>query len=182
MKLRRPARRALLVVHVATSVSWLGLTLGLLALGVTAFTTGSPEATEASYRSMQMFADWLIIPIALLTLGTGLVLSLGTTWGLARYRWVFTKFWITLVATGLSFFALRPEIGHAAAQAIAGENVAERSDLIVAPSVALATYLFMTVISVLKPWGLTNRGRRLQRVRRSRTRMSLDAGAPHPTA
>ncbi|MET4927654.1 hypothetical protein P3L51_35755, partial [Streptomyces sp. PSRA5] len=34
--------------------------------------------------------------------------------------------------------------------------------LVAAPSVATAAYLFMTVISVLKPWGLTRRGRRLR--------------------
>ena len=171
MKLHRPARRALLVVHVAASVSWLGLSLGLLALGVTAFTTAAPEAAEASYRSMKMFADWLIIPIALTTLGTGLLLSLGTSWGLARHRWVYTKFWMTLAATGLSVFALRPGINHATAQVIAGQQVADAGDLIIPPSVSLSAYLFMTAISVLKPWGLTKRGRRP----RSRARRPVDA-------
>lgn len=187
MKLHRPARRAVLVVHVATSVGWLGLTLGLLALGVTAFTTGSPEVTEASCRSMKMFTDWLVPPIALLTLGTGLVLSLGTPWGLARHRWVFTKFWMTVVTIGLSIFALQPLINRATAQAIAGQEVIRGNDLIIAPSVALATYLFMTVLSVLKPWGLTKRGQRLRSRARTRAgsseaRKSLDARVPRPTA
>lgn len=178
MKLHRPARRALLVVHVAASAGWLGLTLGLLVLGVTAFTTGSAEAAEASYRSMKVFADWLIIPIALLTLGTGLVLSLGTPWGLARHRWVYTKFWMTLATTALSVFSLRPTIAHAAAHAIAGQQIAESKDLIIAPSVSLSAYLFMTVISVLKPWGLTKRGQKL----RTRARTPVADRAPRPTA
>ncbi|MGQ4445021.1 DUF2269 domain-containing protein, partial [Streptomyces violaceoruber] len=41
MKLGRPARRASLVVHVVASAAWLGLTLGLLALGVTAANAAS---------------------------------------------------------------------------------------------------------------------------------------------
>lgn len=41
-KLSRAARRAALVVHVTVSAGWLGLTLGLLALGITAATTGAP--------------------------------------------------------------------------------------------------------------------------------------------
>ncbi|MFD7101640.1 hypothetical protein [Streptomyces celluloflavus] len=44
----RPARRATLVVHIAVSVGWFGLTLGLLILGLLAlsingFTTGCPR-------------------------------------------------------------------------------------------------------------------------------------------
>ncbi|GHH70103.1 membrane protein [Streptomyces sulfonofaciens] len=162
----------------AASVSWLGLTLGLLALGVTAATTRSPAVAEASYRSMKVFADWLNIPIALLSLVSGVVLSLGTPWGLARHRWVLTKFWMTLAATGLTIFALRPEITRAAQQAVAGRQVTQASDLIVAPSVALVTYAFMTAISVLKPWGLTRRGRKL----RISARKQVDVKALRPTA
>ncbi|WGP11335.1 hypothetical protein [Streptomyces sp. SH5] len=32
----------------------------------------------------------------------------------------------------------------------------------IAPSVATAIYLFITTISILKPWGLTRRDRRLR--------------------
>lgn len=77
-QLKRPARRTLLVTHVATSVSWLGLTLGLLTLGVTAFLTNDATTTQAAYRAMKILADWLIIPIALLALISGVLLSLGT--------------------------------------------------------------------------------------------------------
>lgn len=179
VRLRRPARRALLVVHVITSAGWLGLTLGLLALGVTAVITDSPMVTEASYRSMKVFADWLITPISLLTLLTGLVLSLGTPWGLAQHRWVFIKFWMTLVTTTLSIFALRPEITAAVTHAIAKGAVAEQYVLIIAPSVSLSAYTFMTVISVLKPWGLTQRG---QRLRAHARRRPVDAKTLRPTA
>jgi hypothetical protein len=146
---------------------------------VTAFTTGSPEVTEASYRSMKVFSDWLIVPVALLTLGTGLVLSLGTPWGLAQHRWVYTKFWMTLATTTLTVFALRSTITQAAAHAIAGQPVAEGLGLLIAPSVSLSAYLFMTVISVLKPWGLTKRGQKLRN--RTRTRTPVTVRTPRPT-
>ncbi|MFJ3584467.1 DUF2269 domain-containing protein [Streptomyces sp. NPDC090127] len=154
--LQRPARRALLVVHVAVSVSWLGLSVGLLALGITAYTTGDLSLTEAAYRAMKVFADWLLAPVAVVTLASGLVLSLGTPWGLARHRWVWTKFWITLATAAATVFALRPEIEHAAAAGTPDPS------LVVAPTVSMVAYLFMTAISVLKPWGLTRRGRRLR--------------------
>ncbi|MER6139343.1 DUF2269 domain-containing protein [Streptomyces sparsogenes] len=160
--LSRPARRALLVVHVVVSVGWLGLTLCLLTLGVAGAASGSADTAEAAYRAMKIFGDWLIVPISLASLVSGVVLSLGTPWGLARYRWVVTKFWLTLPAAAASVLALRAEIDSAAADASAGRAVAATTDLVIAPSVALGVYVFLTAISVLKPWGLTARGRRMR--------------------
>ncbi|MFF1921760.1 DUF2269 domain-containing protein [Streptomyces sp. NPDC058221] len=154
--LKRRPRRSLLVAHVAVSVSWLGLTVGLLTLGIAGFTSGDAATAQAATRAMKIFGDWLVVPVALLSLISGLVLSLRTPWGLARHRWVWTKFWLTLITTVLSVFSLRPGINEAAELGRADIN------LIVAPSVATATYLFITAISVLKPWGPTRRGRRLR--------------------
>ncbi|GHG91552.1 DUF2269 domain-containing protein [Streptomyces lanatus] len=161
-KLSRPARRAALVVHVIASAGWLGLTLGLLALAITAATTGSAVTVEASVRAMKLFADWLLLPLAFLTLVSGLVLSLGTQWGLARHRWVYIKFWLTLATTTATTFALRPGLDTTVAAVAAGEPLPDATGLMMGPIVSLSAYLFMTVISVLKPWGLTRRGRRLR--------------------
>ncbi|MFJ2909263.1 DUF2269 domain-containing protein [Streptomyces sp. NPDC087228] len=169
--LNRSARRSLLVAHVSISVSWLGLTVGLLTLGITAFLTGDPATARAATRAMKIFGDWLIVPVALFSLLSGLVLALGTPWGLARHRWVWTKFWLTLITAALSVFSLRPGINEAAARGSAD------IDLVVAPSVATATYLFITAISVLKPWGMTRRGRRLRGAARAGTAGAREAGA-----
>ncbi|GHB62060.1 hypothetical protein GCM10010377_61370 [Streptomyces viridiviolaceus] len=162
VKLSRPARRASLVVHVVASAGWLGLTLGLLALGVTAATTASPASVEAGVRAMKLFADWLLLPLAFLTLSSGVVLSLGTPWGLARHRWVWTKFWLTLATTVATAFALRPGVDSAVAAVAAGRPLPDAGDVLFGPIVSLSAYVFMTVISLLKPWGPTRRGRRLR--------------------
>jgi len=167
-QLKRPVRRALLVTHVVVSVGWLGLTLGVLALGIAGATAGSAEAAAGAYRSMNVLGDWLLIPVSLLSLISGVVLSLGTPWGLARYRWVYVKFWLTLVTTAATAFALRARIDAAMADVAAGRAVGAATDLIVAPSVSLGVYAFLTAISVVKPWGLTARGRRLRGLRRDR--------------
>lgn len=159
-RLGRPARRAALVVHVIASAGWLGLTLGLFALGITAATDGSAGTVEASVRAMKLFADWLLLPVAFLTLLSGLLLSLGTVWGLARYRWVYTKFWLTLATTTATVFALRPGVNSAVTAVAAGGPLPDAGDVLFGPVVSLSAYVFMTVISVLKPWGKTRRGRR----------------------
>ncbi|WP_282685960.1 MULTISPECIES: DUF2269 domain-containing protein [unclassified Streptomyces] len=172
--LKRPVRRGLLVPHVAVSVSRLGLTVGLLALGITAFTTSDPATVGAATRALKIFGDWLVVPVALLALVTGLVLALGTPWGLARHRWVWTKFWLTLITTGLSISSLRPGIDAAAADGAVDIN------LVIAPSVATGTCLFITAISILKPWGLTRRGRRL--CFSASSAKSVDVRSPRQTA
>ncbi|MET9452148.1 DUF2269 domain-containing protein [Streptomyces cinerochromogenes] len=179
MKLSRPARRASLVVHVAASASWLGLTLGLLALAVTATTTGSAVTAGASVRAMKLFADWLLLPLAFLTFLSGVLLSVGTPWGLARHRWVATKFWLTLAATAATAFALRPGLDSAVAGIsadAAGGPPPGPGDLLPGPVVSLSAYLFMTVISVLKPWGLTRRGRNHRTASRAPAQASAAAG------
>ena len=170
-QLSRPARRGFLIAHLVVALGWLGLTLCLLALAVTGATTGSPRTAEAAYRSMKILGDWLLPPLVLLTLLTGLICALGTPWGLARHRWVHTKFWLTLAAAAAALLALRSGIDEAAAAAGRGQAVPGPGDLIVPPGMGLALYVFLTAISVLKPWGLTRRGRR----QRERARASRNA-------
>ncbi|MGX2995935.1 DUF2269 domain-containing protein [Streptomyces sp. JNUCC 64] len=178
MKLSRRARRAVLVLHVVFSAGWLGLSLALLALALTAVVTDAPGTVAASYRSMAVFTDWLIVPLSLTTLATGLALSLGTAWGLLAHRWIATKFFLTLAATTASVFALRPEVSETAARAATGERITGTLDLVFPPAVSLGTYVFMAVISVLKPWGLTRRGRNI----RTRARKAVDARGVRQTA
>ncbi|MFI6285646.1 DUF2269 domain-containing protein [Streptomyces sp. NPDC051018] len=177
--LKRPRRRAVLVIHISASAGWLGLTLGLLALATTAITTDSGTMTEAAARSMKVFTDWLVLPLALLTLLSGLTLALGTPWGLLRHRWVVTKFCITLVTVTASVFALRPGVDHAVRSVASGAPLPSENDLVMGPIVSFSAYLLMTVISVLKPWGLTRRGRRLRAGATSRK--TLDERSPGQT-
>ncbi|QPP07634.1 DUF2269 domain-containing protein [Streptomyces bathyalis] len=179
-RLPRPARRAFLVAHVTVSVGWLGISLCLLALAIAG--ARDPEAFAGpSSIAMKLFADWLLVPVALISLGTGLVLSLGTSWGLARHRWVWVKFWLTLAATGLTVFSFKPGADEAAALAAAGEPV-PGSDLLVPPAVSLSLYVFLTAVSVLKPWGLTRRGRRLRDARTGRGTASARPTGPEEAA
>ncbi len=88
------------------------------------------------------------------------MLALGTPWGLARHRWVYTKFWLTLATATATVFALRPGVNSAVAAVAAGESLPDAGEVLFGPVVSLSAYVFMTVISLLKPWGPTRRGRR----------------------
>ncbi|MEU8972360.1 DUF2269 domain-containing protein [Streptomyces monashensis] len=171
---RRPGRRlpvrvrhSMVVVHVVASVSWLALMLCLLTLGTTALATHDAGTVRTAYRAMGMLGDALIIPLSLLTLVSGVVLALGTPWGLFRFYWVGTKFWLTLVATVASIFALTARL-HDAVHAVAVHPTGPvsamhlgfiRYNMVIVPAVALLLYLANVVLSVFKPWGRRPAGR-----------------------
>ncbi|HYN23361.1 MAG TPA: hypothetical protein VE078_20565, partial [Thermoanaerobaculia bacterium] len=60
--------------------------------------TCSPRV-RAAYLAMELTAWFVIVPLILASLLTGLVQSLGTTWGLFRHYWVLAKLVLTVFVT-----------------------------------------------------------------------------------
>ena len=52
---------------------------------------------------MELTGWYVIVPLCLASLVTGLVMSLGTRWGLFRHYWVLAKLLITIVAMLILF-------------------------------------------------------------------------------
>ena len=78
------ARKAVLALHVGASVALIGVTGSVLIVALRA--AGADRASEAHalYTSAQMLAFALAIPFSLTSLATGVVLGLGTRWGVAH--------------------------------------------------------------------------------------------------
>lgn len=165
-RLGKRARKTLVCAHVAVSVSWLGLTLCLMALAVTAMLTDDADTVRAAYRAMKIIGETLVIPVSLTALLTGLWLSLATSWRLFAWRWVTVKFWLTLAAAAASVFALRDRLDEAAHVAGAHPvgSVADmhlgflRYNMVIVPTIATCVYVANVVVSVTKPWGRSGRG------------------------
>jgi hypothetical protein len=81
-------RKLALTVHLVSSVGWLGAVAGFLALAVAGLTGQGEQITRAAYLAMDLTAWFVIVPLSLASLLTGLLQSLGTTWGLLRHYWV----------------------------------------------------------------------------------------------
>jgi hypothetical protein len=88
-----------LTAHVTASVGWLGAVGGFLVLSVVGLTSSAPQLVRGAYHAMNLLGQFLIVPLGLAALLTGLVQSLGTHWGLFRYYWVVLKFVLTVGAT-----------------------------------------------------------------------------------
>ncbi len=162
-RLTRTQRRALVTLHVALSVGWLGASIVMLTLAIAARVSQPAGPARSAYWAMRLLAEALLIPLSLSVLLIGVLVAATSPWGLLRYRWVLVKLIATCAAVLLSLLAL-PAMTHIAYQDATQHELAAMQDagarLIIASSVSVAVYLSLTAISVFKPWGRTIRGRR----------------------
>lgn len=154
--LSRRLRHVVLIAHIAASVGWLGADVVLLVLSVTGLTTADPALTVAVYRAIGVLVPLVLVPATFVALGTGLLLAVGTRWGLLRHWWVVAKLVLTVGLTVAVFLALRPGVAElATAAAGPGVGTGDARELLFGPTVSLVVLLFATALSVLKPWGRT---------------------------
>lgn len=123
--LPRPVRQVWMILHVACSVGWLGVLAACLTLRLSGQGAAATTLTEA-----------LFLPATLLVLLTGVVLGLGTRWGLVKFYWVLVKLLVALVLVAVANLVF--------------PDSAALTFLTLATSLAL-------VLSILKPWGRIRR-------------------------
>ena len=102
---------------------------------------------------------------------TGLVSSLGTTWGLFRQYWVLLKLLMTIPSTILLLVHMPPISYIAGVAAETTLSSAElhglRIQIVVEAGAALLVLLVATALSVYKPKGMTPYGWRKQHEQRA---------------
>jgi hypothetical protein len=159
-------RKFALTAHVVSSVGWLGAVAGFLALAVVGLTSLDVQMVRAAYLGMHLTGWFVIVPLCLASLITGVVQSLGTTWGLFRHYWVVAKLVMTVPATLLLLLHMQPisRIAHRAAETTlsSADLRGPRIDVVVEAGAALLVLLVATVLSVYKPRGMTRDGWRVQ--------------------
>lgn len=184
VRLSPPLRKLTLAVHLATSVGWIGAVAAYLALDLTAATSDDHVALQAAYLGMGAIAGSVIVPLALAALLTGIIVSLGTKWGLLRHWWVVVSLVLTLFATGV----LVVETGTIGAYAaVAADPTSTDAELRGLGSTLLHSVggtlvlLIVLVMNVYKPPGLTPYGWRRQRTERLASRGAGVAAIRSPT-
>ncbi len=170
-------RKCALMAHVTSSLGWLGAVASFLVLAVAGLTSGDGEIVRAAYPAMSLTAWWVIVPLCIASLLTGLVSSLGTAWGLFRQYWVLLKLVMTVPATILLLVHMQPidyMAGVAAETTLAGVDLQGlRIKLVVEAGAALLVLLAATTLSVYKPRGVTRYGARKQHEQRALSRTHL---------
>lgn len=154
---RRPARQWLLMIHVVCSVGWLGAGAANLVLSVTAVATDQVILRHACYLLIERLDYALVIPLAFSSLITGVVISVATKWGLLRHWWVLVKLVLTIVVILFSTFGVGVFVERNIAATTANPLVPSPLGpaLVVGAVLNLVAFLFMTRISISKPWPRT---------------------------
>lgn len=162
-------RKFALSAHLTISVGWVGAVAAYLVLDVTVATSQDVQTLRAAYLAMELIALNVIVPLALATLLSGLVMALGTRWGLFRHYWVV----ISLLLTVLAVLVLLEETQTisrlaeiAAAPTTSNAELRALPNTLIHSGLGLVVLLVILVLNVYKPQGLTPYGwRKLQKQR-----------------
>jgi hypothetical protein len=150
-------RKLALTAHISSSVGWLGAIAAFLALAIAGLTRQDAQLVRATALGMEAIGWFVLVPLSLASLLSGLVQSLGTEWGLFRHYWILAKLLINVLANIVLLLFMR-QLGSSA---YSGSDAP-----VVHAAVALSLLLLATVLSVYKPRGVTPYGWRKQRERR----------------
>ena len=162
-------RKLVLTAHLTSSVGWIGAVVAYLGLGLAAGTSRDAQTVRAAWIAMELTGWFVIVPLALAALLTGLVVSLGTPWGLFRHYWVVIALALTIVSTVVLLLHM-PTVSNVANVAREADGAVLRrlgGDLFHA-GLGLVVLLAITVLNVYKPRGMTRYGHRKLQEQRAR--------------
>ncbi|HEU0248535.1 MAG TPA: hypothetical protein VFR38_15770 [Gaiellaceae bacterium] len=167
-------RKLTLTAHVGSSVGWLGAVVCFVALSIVGLASNDARTVRAAYLAMESIGWFVLVPLSLASLVTGLVQSLGTAWGLFIHYWVLAKLLINIFATIVLLMYMQT-LDYLAGVAVRLPASSDELGELRSPSpvlhagAALILLLVATVLAVYKPRGITRYGAR-KRVRSDRSR------------
>jgi Predicted integral membrane protein (DUF2269) len=170
-------RKFALALHLALSVGWIGAVIVYLALSVAAMTTDDAATLSAAWIGMDLAGRYAIVPLAIASLVTGIVMALGTRWGLFRHYWVVFSLVLTVLATAILLLHMPDvtvladaarEMAAASSEELGTHLYARLQDGdLLHPGLGLIVLLVIQVLNVYKPRGLTGYGQRKMREQRA---------------
>lgn len=160
-KLSVKGTRWLKIIHLVFAGMWIGGALSMLVVMLFGTYDSSGGAMEASSVALKRIDDFVVIPGAIGLLLTGLVYSVWTNWGFVKFRWIITKWILTVAMVLFGTFVMGPRVNdnvfsmeqlhlYVVDNAQYFANVSNNK---IFASIQLAAMLFIFAISVLKPWG-----------------------------
>ena len=159
-------RHLLVFAHVVVSLGWMGAGLANVVLAMTGGYTSDAAVRRVCYQMISAVDTFLVIPGAFAALVSGIVLSLVTPWGLVRHWWVLSKLVLTVAVIVYSTFGL----GVWVETSIAATSLGDAESPVAGPLAYgtlpnIVAFLFMTWVSVAKPWGAAPWARKQRRHR-----------------
>lgn len=150
-------RRLTYTTHLTTSLGWAGAVLVFLALAAIGLTSDDAVVVRGAYLLMAPAAWFVLVPLAHASLISGIVLSLGTAWGLFRHDWVVAKLVLTMFATVilLIYMGTFRQMAGVAADPVVGLDAVKNVSPLIHGVLAFVVLTIATVLGVYKPGGRT---------------------------
>ncbi|MBI2861106.1 MAG: DUF2269 domain-containing protein [Chloroflexi bacterium] len=158
-------RKFALSVHIAVSVGWIGAVFAYIAIVVATPASQNARTVPAAWIALEPVMRYVLIPLAFASLLTGLVMAIGTRWGLFLHYWVIISFLLTIIAT----IVLLTQVESVSILASAAGMTPLRGPLwvyLLHPIGGLLVLLVVLALNVYKPECLTPYGWRKQHGRR----------------
>jgi hypothetical protein len=174
-------RKFALAAHLTLSVGWMGAVAAYIALDVAAATSQDAQTLRAAYLAMELIARSVIVPSAIASLLTGLVMSLATRWGLFRHYWVLISLLLTIFATVVLLVETRTISSFAAMAAdptTSSDDLRALGSTLVHSVGGTVVLLVILVLNLYKPQGMTRYGSRKQQEQRRKQREQRPARVP----
>lgn len=171
-------RKFALAAHLTISVGWIGTVVAYVALGVTAVRSENALMVRSAWMAMELIGWYVIVPLAVASVVTGLVMALGTKWGVFRHYWVLFSLALTIFASVILLLHM-PMVSSQAEVARAADSASldRLGGDVPHPAIGLALLLVILVLNIYKPRGMTRYGRRKQDgYRRTDGHQSVEGG------
>ena len=146
-------RNIAVTVHVVAALALLGVSTVVLVAGLQAATRDDARDAHAVYSLLRLLTFSLDLPLAAITLLSGVLLALTSRWGLFRHWWVIAKLAIYGATLIIGLVLISPSLDTMIDVTEAG-NTGEsgaRSTLIVAAGVQAVILAAAAALGVFKP-------------------------------
>lgn len=151
----KKTRQLLVFAHVVVSLGWMGAGAANVVLAMTAGYSVPGELQRICYLMISRLDDAIVIPAAFASLVSGVVLGVVTPWGVTRYWWVLIKLVVTVAVIAYSTFGIGVWVEESIQVSSAGLESPVAGPLAYGAGLNIVAFLFMTWLSVAKPWGKT---------------------------
>jgi hypothetical protein len=150
------ARRTVLTFHIVSGVGLLGATSATLLLAIQAAATGDAAFADSIYRLMSVNSAVFGIPLSFLSLFSGILLGLGTGWGVLRHWWTTLKLILILGVILNGSLLIGPTVDDLRGDPMVAGT---QTRAVFAAALSAAMLLTATALSVFKPGGRLRRRR-----------------------
>ncbi|MDR2340309.1 MAG: hypothetical protein LBF40_09305 [Deltaproteobacteria bacterium] len=159
-KVGKYGQRVLKIVHLFFSSIWVG---GAVSLWLMTLLLGPPKISWVLYgeaTAIKFVDDFVIVPGAIGSLVSGILICCFTNWGFFKHPFVAVKLILTVICVLVGIFVLGPTvngqpglIAEFGLQALEEEAyMSNRNLCLLGGGFQLLAILFMLSISTLKPW------------------------------